>query len=408
VRSAGYNICLRSGFALPTAVAASKEIIMKRSLLASMRRVNRLMGPAKMTRATRSFQSAMGGLMVDTAMAPLAALGPPPPTKRRKAPVPKVGRTLGAVLKQMRAAQSLMPGAMGGSTGRGVAPVVPVGAQYLSRKHRSATGSRNYQLYLPARQPTQPKGLILMLHGCNQTPDDFAVGTHMNALAEKNGFAVAWPAQTGRHNAASCWNWFKPGNQRRGAGEPALLAALARKLAKEFGLGRDATFVAGLSAGGAMAAILADVYPDVFSAAGVHSGLARGAARDVMSAMSAMRSGGDTGPAAAVATSAHTVRRIVFHGDNDRTVHPSNAALIVAAAMGGAAVPKRTGQSTVRGRGYARSVFAPTDSVGQLELWMLDGAGHAWSGGRAAGSYTDTKGPDASAQMIRFFLGKSA
>ena len=118
-----------------------------------------------------------------------------------------------------------------------------------------------------------------MLHGCNQTPDDFAVGTHMNAMAEKHGLAVAHPAQTRHHNAASCWNWFKPVNQLRGAGEPEILASLARKLMKEFSLTRDGVFVAGLSAGGAMAAILADVYPDIFSAVGVHSGLAREAAR---------------------------------------------------------------------------------------------------------------------------------
>ena len=247
-----------------------------------------------------------------------------------------------------------------------------------------------------------------MLHGCNQTPDDFAAGTHMNALADKHGLAIAYPAQTGGHNAASCWNWFNPGNQMRGAGEPAILAALTRKLMKEFGLGRDAAFVAGLSAGGAMAAILADVYPDVFSAAGIHSGLARGAAGDVVSAMSAMRSGGtsdrNTG---AIAAPSHAVRRIIFHGDTDSTVHGSNASMIVAAAMGGNAAPAKVIKRSVRGRGYTRSHFTGSDGAVLLELWMLEGAGHAWSGGRVTGSYTDSKGPDASAQMIRFFLAKS-
>jgi len=247
-----------------------------------------------------------------------------------------------------------------------------------------------------------------MLHGCSQTPDDFALGTHMNAMAEKHGFVIAYPAQTGWHNAGSCWNWFRPGHQVRGAGEPAILASLTRKLMKEYGLGRDATFVAGLSAGGAMAAILADVYPDVFSAAGVHSGLARGAASSVVSAMSAMRSGGEAeGRAPAVATRSEPVRRIIFQGDADGTVHPSNAAMIVAAAMGSDAVPTKTGNRSVRGRGYARSDFAGPDGAVLLELWMLEGAGHAWSGGRAAGSYTDKNGPNASAQMIRFFMAAS-
>jgi len=258
----------------------------------------------------------------------------PKAAKPRKAAVPKVGRSLGIVLRQLRAAQSLMPGVNLGATRREVSPRIPKDAQYLARKHRSAAGSRGYKLYLPASQPKRPKGLILMLHGCNQSPDDFAVGTHMNAQAEKHGLAIAYADQTGGHNAASCWNWFKPGNQVRGTGEPAILAALARKLMKEFGLGREAVFVAGLSAGGAMAAILADVYPDVFSAAGVHSGLARGAARDVVSAMSAMRSGGASeGAATTVATPSAPVRRIIFHGDTDSTVHPSNASMIVAAAV---------------------------------------------------------------------------
>lgn len=174
---------------------------------------------------------------------------------------------------------------------------------------------------------------------------------------------------------------------------------------KEHGLGRDEVFVAGLSAGGAMAAILADVYPDVFSAAGIHSGLARGAARDVMSAMSAMRSGG--APAADDRSAQHpgfAARRIIFHGDKDSTVHPSNATVLVAGAIGEPIKPHRVTRRSVRGRSYARSEFTGADGRVMLELWSVAGMGHAWSGGKAAGSYTDAKGPDASAQMIRFFL----
>lgn len=381
---------------------------MTRSFTSALRRANRLMRPANLTRATRSIQTAMAGLMVTSALAPLTALTPQK-AKPRKGGAPKVGRTLGTVLGHLRMAQTLMPGAKPGSSRRGPAPRIPTGAQYLTRLHSGTAGSRSYKLYLPASQPRRPKGLIVMLHGCNQTPDDFAAGTHMNALAEKHGLAIAYPAQTVGQNRASCWNWFKPGNQARGAGEPAILASLTRKLAKELGLGRDAVFVAGLSAGGAMAAILADVYPDVFSAAGVHSGLARGAARDVVSAMSAMRSGGASdGTAAGVVVRSDPVRRIVFQGDTDSTVHPSNAAVIVAAAMGTAAVPARVGKRSVRGRGYVRSDFEGADGLVLLELWMVEGTGHAWSGGRTAGSYTDNKGPDASAQMIRFFLTRSA
>ncbi|MFN3823751.1 MAG: alpha/beta hydrolase family esterase [Pseudorhodobacter sp.] len=374
------------------------------SVAAALRRLNRMARPARMARKTRSVQSAMAGLM----MAPLTAFKPKV-AKPRKTATQKSSGTLGAVLKRLKAMQPLMPRARSGPSASGATPVVPQGAKFQTRTHRHAAGSRGYKLYLPASHPGQPKGLILMLHGCNQSPDDFALGTHMNALAEKHGLAIAWPAQTGRQNAAQCWNWFKPGDQMRGAGEPAILATLARKLGRELGVARDATFVAGLSAGGAMAAILADVYPDVFAAAGIHSGLARGAARDVVSAMAAMRNGG-TSPGASPSGIAHPhpVRRIVFHGDADRTVHPSNAAMIVSASVGGAAAPVRVGKRSVRGRGYVRSDYAGADGAVMLELWMLDGAGHAWSGGRNAGSYTDRTGPDASAQMIRFFLAKPA
>lgn len=379
---------------------------MSRSFSAALRRAGRLFRPAKANKSIRSIHKAMTGVVVAAALAPLAALKPKT-TKPRKAAPPKAGRSLGIVLRQLRAAQSLLPGA--GSAPQAASPRIPKGAQYLVRTHRSAAGSRDYKIYLPASQPKRPKGLILMLHGCHQTPDDFALGTHMNALAEKHGLAVAYPAQTARQNAASCWNWFKPGNQIRGAGEPAILASLARKLTKDFGLDRGSVFVAGLSAGGAMAAILADVYPDVFSAAGVHSGLARGAARDLGSAILAMRNGSAARSIALdTAGQAHPVRRIVFQGDADSTVHPSNAATIVAAALGSDATPERTSKKSVRGRGYARSDFAGPDGRVVLELWMLNGAGHAWSGGRPSGSYTDSTGPDASAHMVRFFLANSA
>jgi poly(hydroxyalkanoate) depolymerase family esterase len=377
---------------------------MSRTFAAALRRASRLMRPSK---ASRSLQKAMTGAMVKAAIAPLAAAKPaktkPAKTRSRKTAGAKAGQSLGTVLKQLRAARSLMSGVE--ASAREVSPRIPPGAQYLAGTHRSTAGSRRYKLYVPAGRK-RPSGLILMLHGCGQTPDDFAVGTRMNALAEKHGIAVAYPAQTSGHNAASCWNWFKPGDQGRDAGEPAILASLTRKLMREFGLSRDAVFVAGLSAGGAMAAILADIYPDLFSAAGIHSGLARGAARDVVSAMAAMRRGGGAAPA--LAAEPDPVRRIVFHGDSDRTVHPSNAAVIVAAALGGAAQPTRVTKRSVRGRSYVRSDFAGPEGVQMLELWMLDGAGHAWSGGRTAGSFTDSKGPDASAQMIRFFLTKSA
>lgn len=360
---------------------------MTRSILANMRRMKRLIHPTNLTKVSRSLQVGISDLVVANALAPIVALTPP----KLKAIMPRAvtGKLWpGSVLKQHS----------------GPTPRIPKGAEYLTRTHRSATGSRGYKLYLPASQPKNPKGLIIMLHGCGQTPDDFAIGTHMNGLAEKNGLAIAYPGQTRRSNVGSCWNWYKPINQRRGTGESAILASLARKLQREFGIGQPATFVAGLSAGGAMAAILVDVYPDVFAAAGIHSGLARGAARNTMSALTAMRSGGAENRMIVATALPATVRRIVFQGDADSTINPSNAPMIVVAALGEDAVPTKVTSRSVRGRGYVRSDYAGQDGVVLMELWMIEGAGHAWSGGRKAGSYTDTTGPDASAQMVRFFL----
>jgi poly(hydroxyalkanoate) depolymerase family esterase len=385
------------------AAQPSGYIAMKRTFASALRRASRLMRPRKPTKTMRKIQKSMTGAMVKAAMAPLTT-----PKAKNAAPrkMARSGATPGVASTHVRLAQASLPSALSRPEPRTVAPRVPDGARYIHRKHRSAAGSRGYKLYVPASGLNRPVGLILMLHGCGQTPDDFAVGTRMNALAERHALVIAYPEQTSRHNAASCWNWFKPAHQSRDAGEPAILAALTRKLMREFGLGRDAVFVAGLSAGGSMAAILADVYPDVFSAVGLHSGLARGSARNAVSAMTAMRKGGKVQAATAPALDGNgqRVRRIIFQGDADSTVHPSNAATLVAAALESDAVPIRTANRTFRERGYARSGYAAPDGTVMIELWMIEGAGHAWSGGRKAGSYTDSKGPDASAQMVRFFL----
>lgn len=324
------------------------------------------------------------------------------------------GRRLGAVVNQIRAAEALMmnPFSLSGHAAPSTPPVIPAGAQYLRRTHDCAAGSRDYMLYLPADHPKGPTGLVVMLHGCSQDPDDFASGTDMNAVAQQHGLAVAWPAQTDGDNASSCWNWFSPDSQDRDAGEPQIIATLAQSLMDEFGLDRTRTFIAGLSAGGAMAAILADTYPDVFSAAGVHSGLARGAATGVLSAASAMRSGAKAVNFAPIedreaAGPDHAVRRIIFHGDDDHTVHPSNAPQIVTEALG-KRDPSSINPDSASGRDYVRSDYVAPDGSVVVELWQIKGAGHAWSGGKAGGSYADAKGPDASTEMVRFFLAPPA
>jgi poly(hydroxyalkanoate) depolymerase family esterase len=229
----------------------------------------------------------------------------------------------------------------------------------------------------------------------------------MNAIAEEHSLLIAYPAQTRINNASSCWNWFEERHQHRDKGEPAILAGLTRKLIKEFGIDRNNVYVAGLSAGAAMAVIMGQTYPDVFTAIGVHSGLAYQSAGNVMSALAVMRGNSGSSMAGRTPTSgtpSKPVPTIVFHGSADRTVHPSNADHIIADAASPAKLAKPTTESGSRnGRRFTRTVIAKDNGSPFAENWLIDGAGHAWSGGKANGSYTDARGPDASREMVRFF-----
>lgn len=253
-------------------------------------------------------------------------------------------------------------------------------------------GPLAYRLYRPANPvPTAP--LIVMLHGCTQTPEDFAAGTRMNEAAARIGAHVVWPEQGRGANPNGCWNWFDPGHQGR-SGEAAAIAGLAAAVAREVAPGASGVHVAGLSAGGAMAAILGASYPEVFASVGVHSGLPAGSAHYVASAFTAMRTGG-------AATAALKTPAIVFHGSADRTVAPKNGPAVAAMARGGAKPRRRITDIGGRRVTVTRSC-APGGAVAS-ELWAIDGLGHAWSGGDASGSYADPVGPDATAEMLRFF-----
>lgn len=271
-----------------------------------------------------------------------------------------------------------------------------------------SAGALDYKLYIPAGLEGSRAPLLLMLHGCTQTPDDFALGTRMNQLAREHGYVVAWPQQSASRNQNRCWNWFRDSDQQRGQGEPAMLAALTRHLVQQHGLDERRVFVAGLSAGGAMAAVLASTHPDVYAAIGVHSGLPIGLASDVPSAFAAMRSGKASAFGRSVAPSDTPVPAIVFHGDGDKTVHPRNGAGVVEQSLGATGGDTAKHEVTVErgiaagGRRYTRTLHVHAGRV-SAEHWLTHGAPHAWSGGDPAGSYTDPAGPDASAEMLRFF-----
>lgn len=285
---------------------------------------------------------------------------------------------------------------------------VPDGATFEADTFACASGSRRFRLYVPACASEGARGVVMMLHGCTQTPEDFATGTGMNALADQHGFVVIYPAQSRGDNAQSCWNWFSRGDQRRGRGEPAILAELTQKVCSEHGVTRDDTFVAGLSAGAAMAVILGEAYPDVFAAVGAHSGLPVGAAKDVPSAFAAMAGDALAGPDPVA--SGHRVRTILFHGSADRTVHPANAEGIAQRAhrVGPESSVQTTDTGDAAGRTYTRRISSDTDGIAFLEHWTIEGQGHAWSGGKPGGSHIDPTGPDASAEMVRFFFETSS
>ncbi len=341
---------------------------------------------------------------IQRALAGAGLSGLPEPTRASSRPffgrkLPQASKLISLPNRGTAAAEQVYPG------------------QFTSHSYEGPVRSLEYKLYVPssyAARTSEPFPLILMLHGCTQSPDDFAAGTRMNELAEKHGFLVAYPAQAVAANGSKCWNWFRAEDQQRDAGEPSLIAGMTREIAARYRVDARRIFVAGLSAGAAMAVVLGATYPELYAGVGAHSGLAHGAAHDVTSALTAMRNGspGTTRTNArsiqpAQASSAASMPTIVFHGDSDKTVDVKNGVRIVEHAT-------RNGKNNspfnvaveqgvvANGGAFTRTVYA----VGKrpvVEYWLLHGSGHAWSGGSSKGSFTDARGPDASSAMVRFF-----
>lgn len=264
----------------------------------------------------------------------------------------------------------------------------------LAGAFTNGAGTRSYKAYVPETHATQGLPLVVMLHGCKQNPDDFAAGTRMNHMAEELGFVVVYPEQSARANVSACWNWFQAAHQARDGGEPSLIAGITREVVARHRLDERRVHAAGLSAGGAMAAVMGATYPQLYSAIGVHSGLEYAAARDLPTALAAMK--GKRGQRRA-ALGAPDVPTIVFHGDRDTIVHPSNGERVLAGTL------EKIEKGEANGRAYTRTTHWNSSGKTVLEHWLVHGAGHAWSGGSASGSFTDPRGPDASREMLRFF-----
>ena len=322
---------------------------------------------------------------------------------------PRTAEALRNLVRRINPARVTMPG-LAEPSPASHRDVAPDDAQFVTRSYRDQAGSLAYKLYIPSRyRRDQTVPLVVMLHGCKQSPDDFAAGTRMNALAEKHTCLIAYPAQTAFANALKCWNWFSPGDQRRGHGEPSLIAGITRQIMRDYSVDRQRVYLAGLSAGGAAAAIMGTTYPDLYAAIGVHSGLAYGAASDVSSAFAAMRQAKlvPTNRARDAERYRRSVPTIVFHGDQDTTVHPGNGDAVIARAKETTTPDLRLSVQYGRvpgGHAYSRTVQRDASGRAILEQWVIHGSGHAWSGGSPAGSYTDPRGPDATREMLRFFL----
>lgn len=395
---------------------------MTNKLPPGMAEATRLTGAGKLAEATALIQRLLRGETVSppsppesnpptldgefVTLDPAAAQAAKPRTTKPHAerPANDTHRSgLGETLRGLAA--KLVPAGLAGGLGGGPRPVpapVPDGASFATQSFTGPAGTRSYKLYVPAHRPAgQPMALVVMLHGCTQSPDDFAAGTTMNALAEEYGILVAYPEQPSSANAQRCWNWFKPEDQRRDQGEPSLLAGITRQVMRDHPVDPRRVFIAGLSAGGAAAAVMGAAYPDLYAAVGVHSGLPVGAASDIPSAFAAMRQGVE-----GRRTGGQAVPTIVFHGDRDSTVHPRNGDAVAAQATASVAGTRATVEQGRTADGHAHSRTLHTDASGRLlcEQWTIHGAGHAWAGGSPAGSYTDPQGPDASREMLRFFL----
>ncbi len=278
----------------------------------------------------------------------------------------------------------------------------PAQGRFLDQSYAGSHGKYTYKLYIPSGYRGQPVPLIVMLHGCTQSADDFAAGTRMNEAAEAQTCLVAWPQQVQSANLQKCWNWFREVDQQRDSGEPSVIAGITRQVMEEYAVDHRRVYIAGLSAGGAAAAIMGETYPDLYAAVGVHSGLPCGAARDLSSALAVMRHGSKGIIPQAGSGMPPT---IVFHGDGDTTVHPANGDAVVAQAAAGNGWRARQQDGSVRGgHAWRRTQYFDQDGMLKIEHWLVHSAGHAWSGGNSQGSFTDPQGPDATAAMMRFFL----
>ena len=301
-----------------------------------------------------------------------------------------------------------------------VAVRTPPQGQWLAGGYETGGGSRNYRLYLPAGyDPGRPHMLVVLLHGCTQDPDDLARGTRIAAHADANGFVALLPEQPASANPQKCWNWYEPAHQGPNAGEPALIAGMAEQAVRAYRIDPARVHIAGISAGAAMAQNVLVAYPRLWASAAMHSGIPWKAAEDVTAALGVMQRGSRNvdvlGERAAgtIGRGSPPIPVLVIHGRSDAVVHPANGAqtarlwTVLNARLWAGFRPEgrlTTAESSGVDGGYrwTRNVYG-SETGSLVEELVVTELGHAWSGGSAQGSYADERGPDATAEMVRFF-----
>jgi poly(hydroxyalkanoate) depolymerase family esterase len=400
---------------------------------AAMAEATRLTRTGRLAEATTLIQRTLGGMSAPAGRSTRAAAPHEAVVRVVEVPPPLLGPTIlagaGASPGPAPARLAVAPqtpspdvlqraGSLHGSMVRGhplrpgvVSPPSHPGGKFVDGTYRNTAGTRSYKLYIPSSYTGQAVPLVMMLHGCTQNAVDFAAGTRMNMFAEQKTFLVAYPEQISSANHAKCWNWFQPADQQRGMGEPSVIAGITRQIMNSYHVDSKRVYVAGMSAGGAMAVIMAVTYPELYAAVGVHSGLAYRAAHDVRSGFAAMRRG--AGQSARQLST--VIPLIAFHGDHDTTVSPVNADHLsdqwlqaTSHEQGSSAQSTKVERGqVVGGRAYTRSIYHDASGHAMVEKWLVHQAGHVWSGGSSDGSFTDPSGPDASNELLRFFAEQS-
>ena len=309
---------------------------------------------------------------------------------------------------------------------------VTYGGSWVTATAKTSTGSLDYKVWVPADyRKTKPAPLVLMLHGCLQGPEDLAALSQMNSLADKETFLVVYPQQTAAANALRCWNWFDPKHQDRGAGEPSLIAAAINDVRASYRVREQQIYVVGISAGGAMAVLMAAAYPEIFAAVGVIAAPEYKAASTVQGGLAAMKNGGpdptQQGLAAYQAmqkSGARKKKRIPLmdiQGTKDPYVNPINSDQLVAQwvqtndllddGKDNDSITKSpvTAEGAVP-NGYSYTKYSYRDRKGHVvvEKLVVNGLGHAWSGSTTANQFADAKGPDATMEIWRFFRATTA